>query len=223
MALLANDRSKALETIESMPAQERQFARELLVALDALVGASQQPRSARQAEAIDHLQNAVNVLREQTELDCSVPIFCSKVDAFQKFVPFQEASFLPGQQVLIYWEVRNFSSQLVPDGFKTSIQPKLEIIDQSGRVRVLEHEPQNEYTTARRQDYFMTIQLNWPKELPAGAYTLRATTSDRLNERQCVRDVNFVISQPHDGPCKTADQPLSLQNAKQFLPVNQAV
>jgi hypothetical protein len=194
MALLEGDRTTALEPLDAGQPEEREFWRQLMFGLDRYFAEGEFPRDEHRLSAtVESVEEAVSTLSRKAALECSVPKLCSQVWSFQKYREFPNPDFTPGQEVILYWEVRNFASEKVRDGWKTRLQPRIELVNPQGRTTPEEYSSQEETTEVRRRDYFFTIRYRLPKDLAPGDHTLRVITSDRLAERTVERDVPIRV------------------------------
>lgn len=114
-----------------------------------------------------------------SNLQVSPPVFCTQVDGYGLIHKFERNAFSPDQQVLLYCELENVTSEKVREGFETKVRGTYEIRDAQGK-RVLEQalpmEP--DVCSNQRRDFFLVYMIYMPPNIDAGKYELILTMED---------------------------------------------
>jgi len=143
-------------------------------------------------DLLDHLDDT-------PPLTLATMALCYSVDGFGMFEAFPDLVFLAqeGQQVLVYLEVENFTSEMNESGeWLTKLSQRLEIYDDASGVRawVVDWQPAVDRTTTKRNDFFTTQQITLPERLSIGRYHLKVTMRDELNDAEAEASVEFEIT-----------------------------
>jgi hypothetical protein len=151
----------------------------------ALLDAQGDPNAeSRAAEAALHLSDATARLREGASLVVRNLAFCTEVSSYGVYKPFDNYVFRPGQEVLLYAEVENFKSELVPEGYKTVLGSRYQILDKEGKqAEERDFGVTEEVCRNRRRDFFIRYQFALPDRIYDGAYTLKLTIEDQQGEK----------------------------------------
>ena len=141
---------------------------------------------------MEQLSSATVPLRPRAALVLDRMCYCQRIDKFGVFEPLpDDHPFQPGDLVLIYAEVRNFSSQRRGPIYETQLGSAVKIKDACGQCRKgwewdfrgCDH-PDRSLTL--RNDYFSSYRFCLPLDMPPGNYTLWLTVEDRLTQRPAV-------------------------------------
>lgn len=145
----------------------------------------------------EQFQNALRHLQPQAKLQLHGLTFCQQIDGWGQYQPFERDEFEPGQPVLLYAEVQNFSSEMTPEGlFRTRIVSQIEIVRLGAEPQVLEQEHLGEaedLCRARRTDYYSSYRIELPTNLTPGQYELRLQVEDFLTQRTTQQSVGFQV------------------------------
>ena len=148
----------------------------------------------------EQLQSLLAALRPRAELLIDRMAFCEWSKGFGMYKPVDNPSFLTGDQMHIYVELRNFASER-RDGFhETRLRSSLEIRDATGDkvVRgpfaVRSEEPHR--TRTRLNDYSNSYSLYVPPDLPPGTYQMCLQIVDQTAEphRVARRAIEFRVT-----------------------------
>ncbi len=114
-----------------------------------------------------------------SNLQVSSPVFCTQVDGYGVTHKFEKNCFTPDQQLLLYCELENVTSQKVREGYETKVRGTYEIRDSQGK-RVVEQalpmEP--DLCSNQRRDFFLVYMIFMPPSIDAGKYELILTMED---------------------------------------------
>ncbi len=136
----------------------------------------------------DSSQNTLDQLLSQLQsanhLHLSRVCLCRQVDGFGQVVEFPDAQFAAGEDILIYCEVDNFTSQTEPNVSGTCHRASLSgsylVINGDGEV-VAEHEYPvvDDISCAERDDFFLVFPAQIPP-LGPGRYRMYLVVHDEL-------------------------------------------
>jgi hypothetical protein len=193
--VMAQDNRRALNPIEGTDNIDRKYWRSVVWSMIQYFDEKQLPRpESRAAETVVSLQEAVSTLRQRADLEISTPILCSRVDSFGVYEEFPEYKFAPGQTMVVYWEIRNFSSVETKEGYRTRTSWAFEILDSRGdRRHRLGRDFGDDLCRNQRQDYFNVVKFTLPKDLAPGEYVLKVISTDKTTDKVAERQVRFVI------------------------------
>ncbi len=195
--LVAGDMNAASTPPESFTPAEKQYWMHLMRVLDLSVKLGDHPRRDRQAALVGReLREATSELESASVLDLQNATFCSSVQAFGNYVEFENATFKPNEEVVLYVEVQNFASKQRDDGkaFETDLHGAYQILDASGkRVADLDLPTEHGVCRQRRRDYFFAYRMHLPKGIDEGEYTLQLTMEDKNSGKFGQTTLKFVI------------------------------
>jgi hypothetical protein len=195
--LSAGRRDDALQTVTGVPHTEQEFWTDELYGLATYLDANRTSDNARRAsDANRHLTTAANRLGELGSLGVRNLAFCTEVNSYGVYTPFEKTNFRPGQQVLLYAEIENFKSEQTPKGYHTAVQCSYRIVDSTGR-HVSDHELPltEEHCQNRRRDYFVRYFLTIPSRLYDGKYSLELTIEDTLARKIGQSSIDFTVKE----------------------------
>jgi len=193
--LLAGQREAALRPISGVPSVQREFWSKVLFALDGWLDTQKSGDLARRAaETKQTLDEALCRLGEVAPLVVRNLAFCTEIQSYGCLKPFKENVFLPEQEVLLYAEVENFTSEPTPKGFHTALRSSYQIFDARGQ-RVAEHDftVTEEYCQNIRRDFFIGYHLRMPKRIYPGKYVLQLTIEDVKSHKAGQSSLEFSI------------------------------
>ncbi len=172
---------------DSLSNEEKQYWQHQLDALTMMlnssdVGESDLTRHHTAIETLDHLRKAVERLESIAELRITNGAFCTAVSGFGQFRAFPSTTFSPGQRMLVYCEVENYSSTQRQAALKSEVVTRLRgsfvIYNEQGRaVQQAEYPIVEDVSTKRRRDFYMhfPVQLG---NLTSGHYRLELMVED---------------------------------------------
>ena len=211
--MLSGQRSQSMRPIPGVSPEENKFWSELIYGLSTYMGDEKDPNrpnpQRRASIASQHLRNAVASLSAQGNLRVHNLAFCSKVDSFGAYKKFDRKDkegkrryiFNPGQEVLVYAEIQNFTSKLTDDGyFHTSLKPSYAIVNARGEREfpVRDLDPANDYCLQQRHDFFERYRIYLPKGIQPGRYKLELEIVDDADEKnQKARTELYRLRDPH--------------------------
>jgi hypothetical protein len=207
--LVANRLDDAARPVPA-DAREQQFWVDWLYGTSVYLDSAATPNDGqRSAIAADRLRDAVQRLGEQSNLVVQNLAFCRKVTSFGVYESFDAKpakvagvkslatvqEFAPNQEVLLYAEIRNFTSQSGAKGYHTALRPSYQIFDSAGRRlgSVVELDESHDYCQRPRTDFFVCYHIYLPTRIDPGSYTLKLTIEDVHGHKAGEDDIEFVI------------------------------
>ena len=189
LKLIAHDPDQAVRSIDSLPKHRQNFWREQIFALSQIIQAPEADQEvmfvnhSRQAtKALAHLQNAIDSLKAEATLQLRQVQFCQEIRSFGDYDLARTTLVAPGEPMLVYCEVFNYSAQRLNDAggdhFHTSLLPSYLIMDSNQQVvSQKEFSVVRDRCRSRRQDFYLVLQVEAPN-LPAGKYHLQISVED---------------------------------------------
>jgi hypothetical protein len=171
----------AVEEIASLPAAEQEAYKQLLFALRTWLAEEESRRPhLRNSRVLRSLADATSQLAAAAKLDVKNLRFCERVEGYGWYTEFATTQFRPKQQVILYAEIENFTSQKKgPDSYETELQGSYQIFDAEGTLVDERQLPlDKEVCRNPRRDYFLAYRLYLPEGLSAGRYRLELTIED---------------------------------------------
>ncbi len=153
--------------------------------------------AARATQTVSQFHSASRHLQQFAELELHSVTFCQAIDGWGQYQRFERDEFEPGQIVLVYAEIKNFQSELTPEGqFRTRIAWQFEIVRLGGEDQLIHREDLGEtedLCRSLRTDYYGNYRIKLPSHLTPGDYELRLTVEDKLNQRFANQKVGFRV------------------------------
>ena len=121
--------------------------------------------------------------------------FASRVQAWGVLDRFEADRFLPGQEVIVYFELENLSSGESPAGHTTCIDARLRCVTNAGAVvHEWTFEPIAETCRARRHDYFARYMVRIPSEAKPGIHRIELAVTDTLSGHEAIESLDLEIA-----------------------------
>jgi hypothetical protein len=212
--LLAGRRDDALRPIAEAEPPARQFWTDWLYGTATYLDPQIDNPARRATVAVRQLEDAVSDLAAQANLEVCNLAFCRRVTSFGVYesftapaageTPLRTATaksarggyvFAPNQEVLLYAEVRNFTSRHTDRGYHTALRPSYQVFDASGRRlgTVTELGESHDYCQHRRRDFFVRYHLYLPSRIEPGDYKLKLTIEDINSTKVAEGSLEFSI------------------------------
>lgn len=194
--LIADDRSNAARSIKQLPPHEQEFWSHQLHGLALLLDHERIPSSRQRAAAAVHqLDTAIAKLAESCTLHLKNLAFCVQVDSYGRYTEFPKDVFKPGQEILLYVEVQNFSVEESSQGYETSFAGSYHVFNAMGQSEFNHAFPASrELCRNRRRDLFIRYQVWLPKHLAPGRYMLELQIEDVKGRRFGQTTREFTIA-----------------------------
>lgn len=120
--------------------------------------------------------------------------FCQNVHGYGAYETYDEAQFSPTEQVSLYVEVGNYSSEPCEGGFMTKLAAGYQILDDHGqRVDGGPFPDVVDLCRSRRRDFHIQYGLVLPETIAPGKYQLRLTMRDLQSDKVGQEKIAFEI------------------------------
>ncbi len=195
LALAAGRRDDALRPIPGAPPGVQDFWRRELYGLGVWFDAERVSDASRRAgEAREQLAAALVPLGSLAPLVLRNLTFITRVQSYGDYKPFAKCEFLPDEEVLLYVEIENFTSEETPKGFQTALEGSYRIFDSRNQQVAERHLGTTEETCRNpRRDFFLVYHLRIPKRIYAGKHTLQLTVVDLKSKKVGQSSVEFSV------------------------------
>ena len=193
--LLAGRRDDAVRPIPSIPPADQEFWSKQLFGLATWLEAQRTADTGRgAAETKQILEEAINRLGESAPLVVRNLAFCTEVQSYGCIKRFKTYEFAPEQEILLYAEVENFTSEETAKGFHTSLRSSYQLFDSRGQ-RVADHQftTTEEHCQNPRRDFFIGYYLRLPKRIYPGRHTLQLTIEDLKSHKVGQSSIELTI------------------------------
>ncbi len=179
--LSAEEPDAAIAEIDALEPAEREAFKHLAMSLSTWMDPDEARRAAaRNTKVLRELRSAASELASAAKLDVKTLTFCEKVESYGWYTEFTKTQFKPKQEVILYVEVENFTSQRLGDEqFETELQGSYQIFDSRGNLVDERELPlDKEICRNQRRDYFLTYRIYMPDKIEPGGYRLELTIED---------------------------------------------
>lgn len=197
LMVLAGDPENAIRAMDSLGEHERNFLQHQLKALWQVIDPDGHPSASRRfTSTLPLLREATAHLAAATDsLDLRNLVFCTEIESYGKFKPFEGNRFVAGQQVIVYCEVENFICASTKEGFfKTELQGIYDLYDEDGNKVLSQLLPlDSQLVRNPLRDHFVAYQMALSDELIPGTYRLELTLEDMLGKKYGQASVPFEI------------------------------
>ncbi|MEW4489712.1 hypothetical protein AB1L42_16645 [Thalassoglobus sp. JC818] len=184
------------QPIPGLTASEQEFWTALFWGLSSYIDQENPDVAERTSQAISQLRLATSHLEVTARLRLKNVLFCQRIDGFGNYETYLSDRFRAGQRVLIYSEIKNFTSKMTADGeYSTRIRSLLEIYDTTtgNRVDANDFPSTEDLSRTQRSDYYHSYRIDFPEHLSAGKYSLKITIVDESTGKQASSDIPFEI------------------------------
>lgn len=151
----------------------------------------------RAAQTIAQLNSAARQLQSVADLELRNVSFSPQIDGWGLYERYDRDEFEPGQEVLLYGEIRNFSSEATATGYyRTAISSTIEIVRTNEEDAVLERSDLGEtedLCRGQRADFYNSYRIAIPSHLSPGSYQLRLSVEDKLSHRFATQTIGFIV------------------------------
>ncbi|MFW6114645.1 MAG: hypothetical protein ACOC7K_02805, partial [bacterium] len=214
LQVVAQNPEKAMVTLEGLDEQQLEFWRQTMMGLDVLMDADGWPKMRYRVEAAsDHLQRGLSALKTLGPLQVNNLSFVSDVRSFGVYDEIGARGFDPGEQVILYVEIGNFtvgetaheeadltsSPEDLKGGpripmYETELVGRYDILDQEQRIVMSRTLPvTRDRCRNHRRDFFVAYEFHMPREIDSGYYRLELTIEDRKGSKFGSGSIEFRI------------------------------
>ena len=144
------------------------------------------------------LNRAVREVASSAELEINNPQLCLEVEGFGKFKKTPSPHFSPGDEVLLYCELNNFSEETSEQGHAKSrtcrFDAQVEFLDASGETNVVKSFANiQDHCQSERTDFYLFFRLQIPK-LEAGQHKIQLRFTDLVGRKKATLDSPLEIT-----------------------------
>ena len=149
----------------------------------------------RSTIAAEHLSEALTHLRDLSALSVHNLEFCEQVYDFGAYDKLIESRFAPGDQVTLYSEVENYTSELTEEGYHTWLASRYELLDANDRrIDGGDFPDVEDHCHSLRRDFHIQFALPMPQRIKPGKYQLLLRVTDRLSGKEGSNVIDFEIA-----------------------------
>ncbi len=198
LMVLAGDPDSAVAEIEGMAEAEQEYLRHHLLGLWTMIDPQGHPVPSRRfTTAIPQIRQAAKFAAAATDsLEVRSLAFCTEIESYGQITPFPGNRFKPGQQVILYCEIENFTANKVEDGYATHLQGSYDVYNEKKEKVFSQVLPADEQVSANfLRDYFIAYQMFLPSGLAPGTYRLQLTMEDANAKKYGQASIPFEIAE----------------------------
>lgn len=198
LSLIGERPEDALVPIPGIDNAEKEFLQTLLWAQVNYFDVTGMPEPGQRATAtIEQLDAAIRNLQPRADLKLRHLALCRRIQTFGDYEPFEKNAFSPGQDVLLYAEVENFTSRPTGNGrLETLLRSMITIREGSSDGKIVHEIPVGvtpDICRTSRRDYFHNYEFKFPRTLPLGRYVLRLTVTDLHGNKKASESLRFLL------------------------------
>jgi len=189
VAASTEPKEEAVQTDEAVAAEEPQ--------------PSEPPQPEDPAVVVAMLKERLAEARRTAPLTVRRACFASKVRGWGNLDAFDEPRFLPGQDVLVYFELDNLDGIESPRGFCTRVETSLRLLDAAGDVAEEWSFPVVEdRADSPRTDYFVRYVVRVPADATMGNHRLEATIIDAVSSKRVATSIPLEVVSAKASPAR---------------------
>ncbi|MEO2029674.1 MAG: hypothetical protein ABGZ23_27700 [Fuerstiella sp.] len=198
LQLVANQPGEAIAAIETMPPAEQDFWQELMLGLAQYRSVPEEAdREVALTNAAGQLTFAVRRLAPVAALRCRRLDICSRIFSYGRIETFPSNDFEPGQPILLYAELENFTTEPTSTGSRrTSFDAQLQILhedESADPIETINLSNITDESSSERSDYYQSFELTVPSHLARGTYRIRIRLRDRISGKATQEVVSFQV------------------------------
>jgi hypothetical protein len=197
LMVLAGNPDDAVAQIEGMSKSEQEYLRHQLLGLWTMIDPDGHPIASRRfSTAVPQIREAAKFAAAATDtLEVRSLAFCTEIESYGQIKPFPGNRFNPGQQVIMYCEIENFTAKKTDDGFETNLQGSYDIYDSEGEKVISQLLPADQQVSSNYlRDYFIAYQMHLPQQLEGGTYRMQLTMEDVNGKKYGQTSIPFEIA-----------------------------
>lgn len=164
---------------------------------------SEPPLPVDPAVVVAMLKERLAEARRTAPLTVRRACFASKVRGWGNLDAFDEPRFLPGQDVLVYFELDNLDGIESPRGFCTRVETNLRLVDAAGDVVEEWGFPVVEdRADSPRTDYFVRYVVRVPADATTGNHRLEAMITDAVSSKTVAASLPLEVVSAKPTPAR---------------------
>lgn len=197
--LMSGQQARALERVRGLDAADQEFWTQVMWSLANYFDVEGIPnRDERATQTVIQMRSAIQHLQQTAKLEIRNVDFCTKISSFGNYETFDNNVFRPGQPVMVYAEIDNFSSKRGSDGlYRTQLKSTIEVhrVTPQGSevVETLDFDATTDLCRHHRRDYYHSFELNIPSKATTGSYALVLIVEDQYSKRVATYSRNFAV------------------------------
>jgi len=197
LQLLAGNEETSFQPIPGATAPQQDYWNKQLFAVSTYLDNQRQPDDQRRAAgSLMHLDQARAKLAELATMQVRNLAFVDSVDGYGTYELHEEAKFHPGDQVTLYAEVENFSSESTKQGYRTRLGTSYEVVDKNGkRVDSAQFPEVEDLCQNSRRDFHMQYTITLPTRIYPEQYEIRLIITDQQSHKIGQASVPFEITE----------------------------
>jgi len=148
----------------------------------------------------DLFRQALDVVSETSDLGIKKAAICNEVTGFGKFKQFENNRFRPGDEVLIYCEIENFSTENIDgeDGevHQCEFNAQIQFVNDKGETDHVQSLAKiTDQSKSNRRDFYILFQIRIP-DLENGDHSLQVQIQDKVGHKTARLDqpIRFQIA-----------------------------
>lgn len=195
LQLLTSGEEAALQPIPGTTAAQHDYWSKQLFALATYLDNQAVPDDKRRAAAaLMYLDQCRAKLAESATMQVRELAFVDSVKGYGDYEPVKDSKFRPGQEVTLYAEIENFTSQSSKEGYRTRLGTSYEVVDKNGhRVDSAQFPEIEDLCRSPRRDFHMQYTIVLPTRIYAERYELRLIIMDQQSQKIGQASLPFEI------------------------------
>lgn len=196
LQLAVGESEQAIEPTAGLSGVEQQYWSNQLWALATLLDDTHGADTIARADAAArHQDEASAQLHGMGSLQIRNLLTVERVDGYGAYQTAEKTSYRPGDRVMLYAEIDNYSSRAAPDGYRTSLSSRYRLISSDGAEAASGEFPVDidDLCLARRRDFYIQYAVSLPTGLKSGDYRLELTVTDQLGEKFGADEVAITV------------------------------
>jgi len=197
--LMSGQQARALERVRGLEPADQEFWTQVMWSLANYFDVEGIPnQDDRATQTITQLRSAIQRLQETAKLEIRNVDFCTKISSFGNYEAFESNVFNPGQPVMVYGEIQNFTSDRGSDGvYRTQLQSTIEVhkvtTQNSEVIETIKFDATTDLCRNHRRDYYHSYELQIPAKATSGSYALVLIVEDQFSKRVATFSRNFTV------------------------------
>lgn len=197
LMVLAGNPDDAVAKIDGMSKTEQEYLRHQLLGLWTMIDPDGHPIASRRfSTAVPQIREAAKFAAAATDtLEVRSLAFCTEIESYGQIKPFAGNRFNPGQQVIMYCEIENFTAKKTDGGYETNLQGSYDVYNSEDEKVISQLLPADQQVSSNYlRDYFIAYQMHLPQQLEGGTYRMQLTMEDVNGKKYGQTSIPFEIA-----------------------------